>query len=284
MQLTPAIHALRIPFAIPVRQGVTVDRFVYCYLIFGKGIILVDTGVKGSERTIFEYIRSVGRKPGEISGIFLTHAHPDHIGAARAIQEATRCEVSAHRLEAPWIEEPAVQERERPVPGFRNLVGGGVSVDHALSDGDSIPIEGAGTLEVLHTPGHSNGSLSFLLREEMALFCGDAVPLPGEIPIYEDAAAALHSLYRLKDLKDLRLLLSSWDVPRREAEVSRAFDEGIEWIEMIGSEIAGMVREQPDMSPREIALVLAGIIGIPETAVNPLMVRTIEGYLGRRGE
>ena len=85
MQITPSIHAIRHPFRIPVAPGITLDRFVYSYLIYGDTVTLIDTGVAGCETQIFEYIRSTGRDPSEIALIILTHSHPDHIGAAQAI-------------------------------------------------------------------------------------------------------------------------------------------------------------------------------------------------------
>ena len=90
----------------------------------------------------------------------LTHAHPDHIGAVRAIREATGCSIAAHPAERAWIEDVELQNRERPVPGFAMLVGGSVHLDHELVDGDCIgPGETqAGEMQVFHTPGHSPGS------------------------------------------------------------------------------------------------------------------------------
>ena len=160
----------------PDRTGITFDRFVYSYVVYGDTIILIDTGVAGCERQIFEDIRSTGR---DISRDYPYHTDtfpPDHIGAARAIQQATGCSIAAHPAERAWIEDIDLQNRERPVPGFTTLVGGSVQVDHDLVDGDTIePDEtGAGEMLVFHTPGHSNGSISLLLQSERALFSGDA--------------------------------------------------------------------------------------------------------------
>jgi len=82
MQITKHIHAIKIPFQIAIGPGKKVDRFVYTYLIYGKKICLIDTGVASSEQVIFDYIRKTGRNPDDISLIVLTHSHPDHIGAA----------------------------------------------------------------------------------------------------------------------------------------------------------------------------------------------------------
>src|SRR5512137_779298 len=121
MQITPSIHALRHPFKIPVAPGIAIDRFVYSYILAGETITLIDTGVAGCENCIFDYIRSIGRDPEEITLIILTHSHPDHIGAAKAIRDATGCSVMAHSSERVWIEDVDRQNRERPVPGFSTL-------------------------------------------------------------------------------------------------------------------------------------------------------------------
>ena len=61
MQVTKQIHAIKIPFQIPVAPGKTLDRFVYSYLIYDTEICLIDSGIKSSERVIFDYIKN-GRR------------------------------------------------------------------------------------------------------------------------------------------------------------------------------------------------------------------------------
>jgi len=106
MQVTEHIHAIKIPFQVGGYAGIAVDRFVYAYLIYGvEQICLIDCGVAGSERVLFDYVRSTGRTPDEIAMIVQTHAHPDHIGASQAIKQATGCIVAAHPGDNPWIED-----------------------------------------------------------------------------------------------------------------------------------------------------------------------------------
>lgn len=124
MHITPYVDAIYHQFTIPVRPGLNLDRVVYSFIIFRKNITLIDTGVAGSETKIFETIQSYGRSPSEISLIILTHAHPDHIGAARTIQNETGCSIAAHPSDKPWMEDVDLQNRERPVPGFSTLVSG----------------------------------------------------------------------------------------------------------------------------------------------------------------
>jgi glyoxylase-like metal-dependent hydrolase (beta-lactamase superfamily II) len=104
------------------------------------------------------------------------------------------------------------------VLGFDTLVGGSVSVDHELEDGDTIESDEnwGGEILVFHTPGHSKGSISLFLHREGALFCGDAVPVAGDVPIYDDAAASVQSVKRLRGLNGIHILLSSWVNPGQE--------------------------------------------------------------------
>ncbi len=90
MQVTEHIHAKKIPFKLTVSPERTVDRFVYAYLIFGKQICLIDCGVSASEAMFFDYVKKMGRDPQEISMLVLTHSHPDHIGASRAVKREDR--------------------------------------------------------------------------------------------------------------------------------------------------------------------------------------------------
>lgn len=123
----------------------------------------------------------------------LTHPHPDHIGAVRAIQAATNCRIAAHPAERAWIEDVVLQNRERPVPGFSILVGGSVRLDCELTEGGSINSEDTevGELRVFHTPGHSPGSISLSLPNEGVLFSGDAIPVTADLPVYDDAPASI---------------------------------------------------------------------------------------------
>ena len=61
MQVSEHVHALKIPFQVKLPNGIVLDRFVYAYLIYGKDVCLVDSGVAGSENLIFDYLKKTGR-------------------------------------------------------------------------------------------------------------------------------------------------------------------------------------------------------------------------------
>jgi glyoxylase-like metal-dependent hydrolase (beta-lactamase superfamily II) len=282
MRVTEHVHALRVPFQIRTPAGIAIDRFVYVYLIYGEAISLIDCGVAGSEHVIFEYLRSTGRTPEEITTLVLTHAHPDHIGAARAIKQATGCAVAAHRADQPWIEHTEQQFRDRPIPNFQALVGGSVAVDRALDDGDFLQLDDDLRVDVLHTPGHSKGSIALWLARDRALISGDAVPRPGEMPIYEDAAASARSIVRLRALAGIRVLLSSWDEPRTGEHAYRAMDEGLAYLQRVHETVITVAGRNPHLNSMEVCTRVLDALGLPATSANPLIARSIEAHLAVR--
>nr|WP_321350184.1 MBL fold metallo-hydrolase [uncultured Methanoregula sp.] len=283
MQITPAIHALRHPFQVPVAPGTALDRFVYSYLIAGETITLIDSGVAGCERRIFDYIRTIGRDPNEISLLILTHSHPDHIGAARAIRDATGCTVAAHAAERTWIEDIGRQNRERPVPGFDTLVGGPVPLDFELEDGCTIDTDGTAEYEVqvIHTPGHSAGSIALFMPGEGALFSGDAIPVAGDLPVYDDAAGSVRSIRLLRSVQGIRHLLSAWDEPRSGDAVYLQMDRALAHLQRIHTAVLAAAGER-DPGMMEVTRKTAEALGLPQQAINPLLARTFAANLKAR--
>ena len=174
IQISKNIHALKHTFYIPVNQEVNLERFVYSFIIFGnENIHLIDSGVSSSGNPILKYIRDKGKEIKEIKNLILTHSHPDHIGSAKYIHKISGCKILAHKNEKDWIEDVDKQFSDRPVPGFKNLVNGSVQIDRFLNDSETIKLEGDLSAEVIHTPGHSSGSISLFIKGEKVLFSGE---------------------------------------------------------------------------------------------------------------
>lgn len=211
MQLTPNIHLLQIDFEIPIAHDKKLARFVNVIIILGDKIMLIDTGVKGSETKIAEYLKSIGRDLSEIDQIIISHSHPDHIGSAAQLKVLTGCNILAHKAEQRWIEHIETQNTERPVPGFFGLVDHSVIIDAFLENGDKIIIDNTLTLEIIHAPGHSAGSLNLLFCEKNILFTADSIPLKNDIPNYDNYNELRNSLNNIKKLlPNCNYLLTSW--------------------------------------------------------------------------
>lgn len=274
MKITEHIHAIRIPFKITIAPLVVVDRFVYVYLVCGEKVGIIDTGVAGSEKKIFEYLAAIGRKPEEISDMILTHSHPDHIGSAKSIKEASGCSVSIHIAEKPWIENVELQFKERPVPGFNSLVEGSVKVDRVFKDGDIVSIGNNLELEVFHTPGHSKGSTSFFLKNDKALFCGDTILSPGQMPIFEDFQKCVESVNKLIGIEGVEALLSSWDTPREGEKIPKIMSESLNYLKDIHEAIRAVASRELPLDEMGFCKQVISELKLPGAMVNPLVARS----------
>jgi hydroxyacylglutathione hydrolase len=279
MKLTEKIHLLRIDFEIVLSPEKKLPRFVNVIIIFGNRITIVDTGVKGSEEKISQYLSQNGRNISDIDTIILSHSHPDHIGSAAKIKELTGCRVLAHKNELDWIENIDMQNMERPVPGFYSLVDRPVKVDSFLSDGDNVKAGDNITMKIIHAPGHSKGSLNILFREDRILFTADSIPLKNDIPNYDSFAELVKSLDTIKINKDYDMLLTSWTPPvTGAAEIDKLISEGREYM----IKIDGAVREcYTGAEPELLAFCRKTIeqLGLPPLLAMPVSDRAFRSHL-----
>lgn len=130
----------------------------------GQGVIVVDPSCRQDA-----IMQMVGSRT--VDAIFVTHRHEDHIGALHAVHELTGAPVYAPALEAKVIEEG--------VESDYGLSAAGCPVDVRVSDGDTLAV-GKTTWKVLHTPGHTEGSVCYYLRPQDAPGTGRPVLLSGD--------------------------------------------------------------------------------------------------------
>ncbi|WP_010530985.1 MBL fold metallo-hydrolase [Lentibacillus jeotgali] len=167
-----------------------------CYIVHNDtDALIIDPG--GNPEAMTNYLTKEQVNP---RAILLTHAHFDHIGGVDALRSYYNIEVYLHDKEAEWLENPEYN-------GSTSFMGSKIvtkRAEHNLEQG-RLAI-GSITLKVIHTPGHSPGSVSFLFSDQQLVISGDVLfnqgigrtDLPGgDMSVLERSIR--DSLYQLPD-------------------------------------------------------------------------------------
>jgi glyoxylase-like metal-dependent hydrolase (beta-lactamase superfamily II) len=189
----------------PIKLG-----HVNIYLINTEvGYILVDTGMPNTAKKFDQALRTYGVEADQVSLIILTHGHLDHVGAVAQVKALTGGKILCHRS---FAEDLSNGKFENATP--QNLVGRvfnlmmgllGSGIDPAIADivvDDEYDLDEFGISgKVIHTPGHSQSSISIILDHGEALV-GDLIreEKPGIIGFgmfYEDRDTALESVKKI---------------------------------------------------------------------------------------
>ncbi len=161
------------------------------FLVAEEELTLIDTGWRGSARRILDSVQKLGRSPEEITLIIITHHHPDHTGSLAELKRLTNAKVALHKADAQYFtgklkEPPLFKGWYRPLnlllwPILLFLRPKPADVDIILEDGDELPELGG--LRVIHTPGHTPGSISLFSPKRRLIFTGDTTAcfLPGRL-------------------------------------------------------------------------------------------------------
>jgi glyoxylase-like metal-dependent hydrolase (beta-lactamase superfamily II) len=166
------------------------------YVFLGKRIALVDCGSEDSSRELLAALRQLEIKRDRISLIVLTHEHAGHAGGSEVFPDAL---VVAHTLAAAKL-----RHGEEPL----TKLAAARSPDVELSDGSAIRLGGF-SFDVIHTPGHTSGSICLYERSRALIVTGDTVLARGtvaEVTQNGSGGEQLESLERLASLR-ARLLL-----------------------------------------------------------------------------
>ena len=206
---------------------------VNVYLIKEDPLTLIDVGPKTPEAAavLSEKLAHQGVKMADIQRILLTHAHEDHCGLAKKVRdEAKNAEIYVHGWETGHLFGRLAQDEHRQLM-FRAGVPDGVFremqtayeevslLTDSLSDGEFVGLSDemelefeTGSLKVLHTPGHTPGSCTFVRVADRTVICGDCVlkritpnPIVSPDPLdrsrrFKSLASYLESLSKIRSL------------------------------------------------------------------------------------
>lgn len=105
----------------------------------------------------------------ELDGILLTHTHFDHVGAVAEVARETGAKVWCPEIEVPILADINAYMRFPGLGPFESY-----DADHTVTGGDELELAGL-TFDVIFTPGHSPGHVTYAVRDESALFSGDVL-------------------------------------------------------------------------------------------------------------
>lgn len=150
------------------------------YLVQGQRPILVDTGFPLAEGAILAALAQQGVSPRDLALIIITHGHVDHYGSAAALHARTGAPVAIHALDADALRKgenaslrPTMFVAKLMIPFARVAKAQGIEPQVILEDKMDLGYYGVNA-KVIHTPGHTPGSVSLLLANGDAIV-GDLV-------------------------------------------------------------------------------------------------------------
>ena len=170
------------------------------YLIsLGTSAALVDSGCGNSIGLIFENIQACGVDPDTVELILLTHCHFDHTGGAKELQGRLDCKIVAHAEDAKFLESGA---SDVTAANWYGAILEPLRVDRKVTGSRTDIQMGDKSIEAIHTPGHSPGSMVFVVESDgLRVLFGQDVhgPLhPGLLSDKEQYRASLELLISLE--------------------------------------------------------------------------------------
>jgi glyoxylase-like metal-dependent hydrolase (beta-lactamase superfamily II) len=210
MRLAPSVHRLG-------------EEIVGCYLVEEAGAVtIIDAGVPAYYADLTAELAAMGRTIEDVRALVLTHGHEDHIGFAERLRAEHGVPVSIHALDAALArgqaKNPSAGMGERKLGSLLRYLlwlarHGAMRVKSLTVVGTFEPgttLDVPGALRVIHTPGHTPGSVTFHAPGHDAVFVGDALATdavirerlgPQVCPFAADPDAALSSLANIEPLE-----------------------------------------------------------------------------------
>ncbi len=207
----------------PIKLG-----FVTSYLIESpKGAVLVDAGYAKKENHLWKFLQKQNIDPSAIKLIVITHGHLDHVGSLKKIKEKTGAPVLIHESEGKLLkagESPAVHVT---INWLSKLISPDkkikvIPVEPDIMITDDFPLDDYGVNgKVIHTPGHTAGSLTVIVDSKYAIVGDTAMKFP----------ILSRSSYEPIVAENIQQVFQSWQ---------RIIDEGVETIYPAHGKVIGI--------------------------------------------
>lgn len=290
---------------------------LYSFFIDAPEPAIVDTGIASSPAEgMAPALRAAGRRIEDVRWILLTHGHIDHVGGAHALWELTgrRARVVIHEADAPMLRSRRAHVEEyltgrgrylddpggeaRVTAAANAVISGEMEPSLLVRGGETLSLGGGVTVSVHAVPGHTPGSVAYVVDGQRSVFTGDAVQVHGAangFPGYTDPAAYRASLEHLRDeVRPRRLYLghpyrsadgTPYGVELDETQAREAVTRSLDIEERVAAAArrclaAGLRRTDSPYSPFAPAAEELGYTGDPALEPSPFFT-SMHGYRPR---
>ncbi len=194
------------------------DAAIYLITI-GDDAALVDAGCGPDLIPLIYNLHSCGVEPDQVRYLLITHCHIDHTGGASAIKSKTGCKIVAHEKDAVFLEKGDDSATAASWYG-RNIEP--VAVDIKLTKQiETIELSGR-AIKAIHTPGHSPGSVVYLMESEgQKILFGQDIHGPLHPILHSDQDAYVESLKKIRDIEADILCEGHFGIFRGKEAVAR---------------------------------------------------------------
>jgi len=246
------------------------DQYSSCFLVEGKDIALIDSGLPNQYEAVCAGIKAHGFSVSDIAYIFVTHAeHPDHSGnVGNLVKDNPKIKVYIHPKGAICLTDPSIEENKRKaqlLPQMAARFGTMTPVPpdriEYLNDGDVFDLGNGEKLRIIVAPGHQPSGIVILAEKNKGLFINDLVGnfFPDAdnfslilTPYNSDVKKAMESLRMFMEIPVTRLFLGHFGIYDKPRELMQRALNGMQQLMDIGAQCVAEGKPE-EIAPRVLA-------------------------------